>query len=347
VRVLVVTSSYPRDAGDPSGHFVRTEARALVASGHEVVVVCPREGPRDAGVRVQAAGGGAAFGWPGVAARLREAPWRAPLIATFVARARRVVRRAACDRLIAHWLVPSAWPIADGVDVPTEIVLHGADVRLLASVPALAHVLVRRSLGRGARFRFVAEALRARLAAVLTPELRSALAASSLVEPALVDVPATDRAAGRRRLGLGADDRVVVTCGRLVAGKRLDRVVAALATLSPRPMLFVVGDGPERAHVSSLAWRLGVPARFTGLLPRHEALAAIAAADVLVHASGEEGAPTVVREARALGVPVVACRSGDLERWAAADAGIELVADDAAMGRAVARRLTAEAGSSS
>jgi teichuronic acid biosynthesis glycosyltransferase TuaC len=51
----------------------------------------------------------------------------------------------------------------------------------------------------------------------------------------------------------------------------------------------------------------------------------MAAADVLVSASREEGAPTVVREARALGVPVVAVPCGDLATWAAADPGIALV----------------------
>jgi hypothetical protein len=36
-----------------------------------------------------------------------------------------------------------------------------------------------------------------------------------------------------------------------------------------------------------------------------------------------------VREARALGVPVVAVRAGDIARWAAADEGIAVVRDDA------------------
>jgi glycosyltransferase involved in cell wall biosynthesis len=43
---------------------------------------------------------------------------------------------------------------------------------------------------------------------------------------------------------------------------------------------------------------------------------------VLVSASRHEGSPLVVREARALGVPVVACPSGDLEQWARDDAGL-------------------------
>ena len=56
-----------------------------------------------------------------------------------------------------------------------------------------------------------------------------------------------------------------------------------------------------------------------------ETLAWIAAADLLVSASRDEGAPTVVREARLLGTPVLAARAGDVERWAAQDPGITLL----------------------
>ena len=63
--------------------------------------------------------------------------------------------------------------------------------------------------------------------------------------------------------------------------------------------------------------------RATCRAPRH--LRWIAAADVLVSASAHEGAPSVVREARALGVPVVAVSAGDLAQWAERDAGLLLV----------------------
>ena len=42
----------------------------------------------------------------------------------------------------------------------------------------------------------------------------------------------------------------------------------------------------------------------------------------LLHTSSAEGAPTVIREARALGVPVVACAAGDVASWAESDDGI-------------------------
>jgi len=40
--------------------------------------------------------------------------------------------------------------------------------------------------------------------------------------------------------------------------------------------------------------------------------------------SEAEGAPTVIREARALGVPVLATPVGDVLLWASEDPGIEI-----------------------
>jgi glycosyltransferase involved in cell wall biosynthesis len=65
-----------------------------------------------------------------------------------------------------------------------------------------------------------------------------------------------------------------------------------------------VGDGPEKGRLEAHARRLGLDTRFVGRTSRADALAWIAAADSLLHASRDEGLSTVVREAEALGVPV-------------------------------------------
>jgi glycosyltransferase involved in cell wall biosynthesis len=67
----------------------------------------------------------------------------------------------------------------------------------------------------------------------------------------------------------------------------------------------VVGDGPERPRLERQARSLGVDALFVGAVAREVALAWIAAADVVLHASSAEGLSTVVREAEALGTRVV------------------------------------------
>ena len=129
-RVVFVTTSYPRHPGDP-------EARLRVASGDDVVVLAPGGGaPFSAGPRVVALPGGDAFGWPGALPRLRERPHRALFAGAFVAAASwRLTRLEGIDEIVAHWIIPSAWPVAACAAPRLEVVAHGSDVRLLERLP--------------------------------------------------------------------------------------------------------------------------------------------------------------------------------------------------------------------
>ncbi|WP_247597528.1 glycosyltransferase [Streptomyces sp. RKND-216] len=129
------------------------------------------------------------------------------------------------------------------------------------------------------------------------------------------------RAATRTRLGLPADATVVGGVGRLVPGKRYDRLVRACAA-QPDVRLLLVGDGPERARLLHLARALGVADRV--LLPgecggavapvtaAEEAAAGLpplphllAAMDLFVSPSTEEAFGLSVLEALAAGLPVL------------------------------------------
>jgi glycosyltransferase involved in cell wall biosynthesis len=311
---------------------------ALVAQGHEVHVVAPGGSPfsapeRDEGLLVHRAGGGSLFAWPGSLARLREAPWRLPAAGVFGAGAlARLGAIGAVDRVMAHWIVPCAFPLAIAVRAPLSVVAHGADVRLLLGVPRDARERVLASLlGREARFTFAAASLLDALLASVAPGLAARLAASARVEPPAIDVPRdpSRAAALRASLGLVEGERLVVTACRLIPSKRVELAIDAVRA-GPAPLrLVVVGDGPSLAKLARRAADLGPQVTFAGALPRREALAWIAAADVLLHPSEVEAAPSVVREARALGVPVLACEAGDVAAWARDDAGIQLVAPSA------------------
>ncbi|MSP23731.1 MAG: glycosyltransferase [Myxococcales bacterium] len=384
--VVFLTTSYPRDAGDPGGHFVATEARALALRGVRVHVLAPglpshRE-ERD-GITIHWLGAERLFGWPGFAARLRQAPWRAlELGATAWQLTRALAAAGPANAVVAHWLVPCAYPLAWLVDAPLDAVAHGADVRLLRALPApLRHLIVRAILQRATSLRFAAASLRDELAASLAPSLAARLIERSTVAPPPLglDEQAARTASeqARTRAKLGGDDArpLVVVVGRLVADKRIELALRAAALVSahaphanalgsahaphanalgsahaphanalgsaPAVRVIVVGDGPERAPLELLATELELDCVFRGLVPRQDALTIIAAASVLVHPSACEGAPTVVREARALGVEVVTCGAGDVGRWAESDPGIRVVlAEATAIAAAVAGVLT-------
>ncbi len=325
MRVAIVATSYPRSPDDPSGHFVRAEALARAAGGDEVHVVAPAPFAGDAGVQAHAAGGTLLFSWPGAAERLRRGPHRALALGPFALRAARALGAIGPDAAVAHWLVPSAFPIALALPaaVPLEIACHGADVRLLAAAPAAARAFVLgRLAARGARFRFAAESLRVALFAGLSAPLAYALSARARVEAPALCLGAS----GPPRPARAA--RPYVACvGRLVAAKRFDVAIRALALCPPPLELRVVGEGPERARLERLA-RARAPGRvhFHGQLGRPDALAWLAGARALAHPSARDAAPTAVREAIALGVPVVAAEVGDTARWAAAGAPLRLAA---------------------
>lgn len=336
MRIAVVTTSFPRHEDDPSGHFVEADALRLAREGHEVHVVAPGgspfEPPKSRGpLTIHRAGGGSLFAWPGALARARELPFRALAAGPFALGVRARLRALpGIERLVAHWVVPSAWPLLLGVDGPLTAVAHGADVRLLVAAPSpLRERVVRDLLARGAEVHFAAAHARSALLDRLPHGLGVRLAERSHVRPPELDVPdVSDRSRVLRSdLALAPDERLVVVCARLVPSKRVE--LAVMAVRAPGLRLVVVGDGPERKNLEVLAAELGPRVTFVGAVARRDALAWIGAADVLVHPSALEAAPSAVREARLLDVPVVACDAGDVSAWARDDAFIQVVAADA------------------
>jgi len=126
---------------------------------------------------------------------------------------------------------------------------------------------------------------------------------------------ATADAAARVALGLDPTRPVVGTVGRLERRKGQDQLIAALAELghgngAGRPQAVLVGDGPSRAALAAQVARLGLDqeVRFLGMLP--DVRPALAAMDVFVLPSWEEGMSNALMEAMAAERPVVATAVG-------------------------------------
>lgn len=121
-----------------------------------------------------------------------------------------------------------------------------------------------------------------------------------------------DRATARRSLGVG-DGPVVVSIGRLVAIKRIDRLIRSFAEASlhvPAARLVLVGDGAERSSLERLAAGLGLADRVCFAGWSNDASRWYAAADVVALSSDREGTPLSLIEAAAAGRPVVATDVG-------------------------------------
>lgn len=322
---LVLTTSYPRDAEDSSGHFVECEVRAAIERGERVrVLACGQIRPTESdSLSVLPLGGPSLFAAPGALERLRERPTRALVLPVVGARLFRLLRSAPERVWEAHFLLPFgplAAAIAPGRAATLTLVGHGTDVRLLARLPRpLLRAFARVFANPGVRLRFVSEELRARF---LDLSPFADLRARTFVEPARLELPEVpSRAACRQELGVPASARVAVVVGRLIPSKRVGTALSALL-LVPEARVFVVGDGPERRDLEGRFREV----TFVGSVPRPVALRYVRAADVLVSSSRLEGAPSIVREARALDVPVVATAAGDLAEWSKGDSELFVVA---------------------
>jgi glycosyltransferase involved in cell wall biosynthesis len=117
----------------------------------------------------------------------------------------------------------------------------------------------------------------------------------------------------RQEVGAGPEDLLLVYAGRLVPIKRVDRAIRAVAQARQKGVqarLAIVGDGPLRAELTALrdALRLGDSVRFLGYRERLEDV--IAAADVAILTSDNEGTPVFLIEAAAGAKPAVATAVG-------------------------------------
>lgn len=111
----------------------------------------------------------------------------------------------------------------------------------------------------------------------------------------------------RQELGLSSSDFVVITVARLVAWKRIDAVIRAIARTRQRLILIVVGDGPDRHRLQSLAQRLELDdrVRFVG---RQDPPPYLAAANLFALPSLIESFGLVYIEAMMMGLPCIGSR---------------------------------------
>jgi phosphatidylinositol alpha-1,6-mannosyltransferase len=140
--------------------------------------------------------------------------------------------------------------------------------------------------------------------------------------PARVDLkrfhPDVDVVPVRERLGLTAEDRVILCFGRLVTRKGIHRVIDALPAIArrvPNAVLVVAGAGPEEKNLRKQAAAARVV--FAGRVPEADAPAYFALADVFALPVADryfgrevEGLGVVMLEAGAAGTPSVIGTSG-------------------------------------
>lgn len=316
MRVLFLTHSYPRTSGDAAGAFLLHLATALKAQDVDVTVLAP------AGDRLPAHE--VLDGIP--VHRFRYAPRRFQRLAYTGQMAEEVkrslsakiallgflgsgfasgarLRRDVMPELVhAHWWFPGglvgSW-VSALAGIPMVTTMHGTDVRL-AMGNGLARSLLRRVLGNSRAVTTVSSWL-AQQVKTMAPS----------TDPVVSPMPVATHLftpGGKRH------EKRLLFVGRLNAQKGIAGLLAAVAAMRQRAELDVIGNGPDREALGTLAGDLGIAdrVRWHGALRQPELLEYYRAATALVVPSTEEGFGLVAVEAQLCETPVVALASGGL-----------------------------------
>jgi len=340
MKILTFSTLYPHAARPSHGIFVEIRLRHLLASGKvESKVVAPvpwfpSSNPRfgEYAIFARVPREERRHGIDVMHPRYLTVPKLGMSMAPFLLAAgaysavRRIIRSGYDFEVIdAHYLYP------DGVAAvllgrlfakPVVITARGTDVNLIPR-----YWLPRQMILSAARYTAgiitVAQALKDRLVALGIPAARVEVLRNGVDLHFFQQV---DRDSSRHRLGFKR--KTLLSVGNLVPLKGHDLTIRALRLL-PETDLVIVGEGPERKALGSLAGELGVGDRvsFAGALAQEDLRHYYGSADALILASSREGWANVLLESMACGTPVIASRVGGTPEVVAAPEAGELMTE--------------------
>lgn len=321
-RILVLTSTFPRRAGDTEPSFVFELCRRLLPS-YDVTVLAPHA----PGIRRREFLDGVEivrfryflerFQYlayqGGILANLKKRPWTAMLVPFFLAAelaaVLRILRSDEIRLIHAHWIIPQGLVavlarVIRGQNLPLLCTSHGGD--LFALRGALLARVKKMVTNRMDALTVVSRAMKR----VVEPWVRANL-------PVRVIPMGVDLSQGFVPDNSFEREQSILFVGRLVEKKGLPHLLKAFAQVHaqhPGWVLRIVGDGPDARALKQQAECLGVEdsVRFEGpvenrLLPAYYASAGAVAFPSVVAGDGDrEGFGLVAVEALGCECAVVA-----------------------------------------
>jgi glycosyltransferase involved in cell wall biosynthesis len=373
MRILIATDSFPPNCGG-SGWSTYELVKGLRRAGHAITIVQARPGHPNAtreykGFVVDEFGG-----WAPSVPFVRNYVKNERLYRRLAAHLGAIIRRDAIDvvhgqhRLTAPPSVAAArdagaaavctvrdyWPVCYWSDLiydfSADTLCPGCSARMMTrclrpragvlwplSLAAIPYM--RANLDMKQAWLSAADAVIAVSSAIAADLRRRALGLTGtrmVTIPNPVDLDEI-RAAGSARPAPLAEPYVIFV-GKLAPNKGVMKLVTAVERADLRWPLIVVGDGPERGALEQQFRLRGRDVRFTGWVPRAEALRWLGHASVLVFPSyGPESLSRVLLEACVLGVPIAAMDTGGTRDIVMSEVTGLLSANADALGADVAR----------
>jgi glycosyltransferase involved in cell wall biosynthesis len=331
MHVLILPSWYPRFDGDAEGSFFRDQAQALASRGLRVgVVFADLRGPGryfrlgwQSGLTVRADGmlnevRSHGFNWFS-----RNATGYRKLWCWHARRAFDVYceRFGKPDIIHVHSMEPAAHFAAQvkaRYGIPFVTTEHST-YHLAPSVVSASQLM----------YSQLARASDANLAVseVFAEKLNIIYGGDWSYLPNIV----SDRFLSHRLIKERGEEINLVSVAFLSRRKRMDLAIAAVSLLKNRGIeaaLSIIGDGSERSRLENMVddLKLRAQVKFVGQVASTEMPVEMAKGNILVSASERETFGVTLVEAMALGMPVVATRSGGPESIVTSDVG--RLADD-------------------
>ena len=235
-----------------------------------------------------------------------------------VKRINEMARRVGADLIVLDPAVPLGI-IGPYLELPYDVVLHGAEVTVPGRIPGSKQILGR--VLRHARHVVAAGGYPATEAVhAAGRELPMTVVPPGVDGERFVPLSAQERSQARQDFGFSDETELIVGISRLVPRKGFDTAIRAVAKLkSSRPhlVLAIAGSGRDRERLEKLARELDAPVTFLGRVAHDDLPKLYGCADIYTMLCRnrwagleQEGFGIVFVEAAACGIPQIAGSSG-------------------------------------
>lgn len=337
MKIVLITTTFPRWKDDIVPLFVYDLSKRLREEGFEIIVLAPHHNGAKKieimdGLKVYrfpyfypysfqklAYGGGILYNLKRCYLAKIEAPlfFLSELFSTI-----KIIRKEKIDVIHSHWLVPQGFvgAIIKKINkIPHIATVHAADVFGLERLPfkqKIANFIVKNS----DKIIVVSSYIGEKLLGLISPELKIDIEKKMLILPMGVDIQSFQNTNDKTKLLSEYNIKSkfnLLFLGRLAEKKGISYSIKAMPKIVSKAKdvnYLICGDGHLREELEQLVKKMNLEdyIRFTGFVSNKEKIDYLTLADILivpsiVVQSGEtEGLPVVILEGLAAGKPIIA-----------------------------------------